>query len=126
MLYPTLTELTKDEYNRYELTLATARCARLVTDEYVKQRENAEKAQTGNKETDKPINTLISKELRDEKAVRTAIRRIHDGEYTIVRRPEGYFESLKKEEEPVYEEPIDFKKMFAEEDDADDAADSDD
>ena len=126
MLYPTITELTKDEYNRYELTLATARCARLVTDEYVKQRENAEKAQTGNKETDKPINTLISKELRDEKAVRTAIRRIHDGEYTIVRRPEGYFESLKKEEEPVYEEPIDFKKMFAEEDDADDAADSDD
>lgn len=126
MLYPTITELTKDEYNRYELTLATARCARLVTDEYVKQRENAEKAQTGNKETDKPINTLISKELRDEKAVRTAIRRIHDGEYTIVRRPEGYFESLKKEEEPVYEEPIDFKKMFAEEDDADDAADSED
>lgn len=126
MLYPTITELTKGEYNRYELTLATARCARLVTDEYVKQREDAEKAQTGNKETDKPINTLISKELRDEKAVRTAIRRIHDGEYTIVRRPEGYFESLKKEEEPVYEEPIDFKKMFAEEDDAEDAADSND
>ena len=117
MLYPTITELTKGEYNRYELTLATARCARLVTDEYVKQREDAEKAQTGNKETDKPINTLISKELRDEKAVRTAIRRIHDGEYTIVRRPEGYFESLKKEEEPVYEEPIDFKKIFAEDDD---------
>ena len=125
MLYPTITELTKGEYNRYELTLATARCARLVTDEYVKQREDAEKAQTGNKETDKPINTLISKELRDEKAVRTAIRRIHDGEYTIVRRPEGYFESLKKEEEPVYEEPIDFKKMFAEEDEAEEAADSD-
>lgn len=117
MLYPTINDLTKGEFNRYELSLATARCARLVTDEYVKQREDAEKSQTGNKETDKPINTLISKELRDEKAVKTAIRRIHDGEYVIVRRPEGYFASLKKDEEPVYEEPIDFKKIFAEDDD---------
>ena len=120
MLYPTINELTKGDYNRYELSLATARCARLVTDEYVKQREAAEKSQTGNKETDKPINTLINKELRDEKAVRTAIRRIHDGEYVIVRRPEGYFASLKKEEEPAYEEPIDFKKIFAESDEGDD------
>lgn len=117
MLYPTINDLTKGEFNRYELSLATARCARLVTDEYVKQREDAEKSQTGNKETDKPINMLISKELRDEKAVKTAIRRIHDGEYVIVRRPEGYFASLKKDEEPVYEEPIDFKKIFAEDDD---------
>jgi DNA-directed RNA polymerase subunit K/omega len=80
MLYPTIGELTKGDFNRYELSLATARCARLVTDEYVKQREDAEKSQTGNKETDKPVNTLINKELRDEKAVKTAIRRLHDGE----------------------------------------------
>lgn len=119
MLYPTINELTKGDFNRYELSLATARCARIVTDEYVKQREDAEKSQTGNKETDRPINTLINKELRDEKAVKTAIRRIHDGEYVIVRRPEGYFASIKKEEEPVYEEPIDFKKMFAEGDEDD-------
>ena len=117
MLYPTINELTKGEFNRYELSLATARCARLVTDEYVKQREEAEKSQTGNKETDKPINTLISKELRDEKAVKTAIRRLHDGEYVIVRRPEGYFASLKKEEESAPEEVVDFKKLFAEDDD---------
>lgn len=120
MLYPTINDLTKGDFNRYELSLATARCARIVTDEYVKQREDAEKSQTGNKETDKPINTLISKELRDEKAVKTAIRRIHDGEYVIVRRPEGYFESLKKEEKSVCEAPIDFKKIFAESDDEDD------
>ena len=116
MLYPTIGELTKGDFNRYELSLATARCARMVTDEYVKQRESAEKSQTGNKETDKPINTLINKELRDEKAVKTAIRRIHDGEYVIVRRPEGYFESLREEEETVEEAPIDFKKMFSEPD----------
>jgi len=118
MLYPTIGELTKGDFNRYELSLATARCARIVTDEYVKQREDAEKAQTGNKETDKPINTLINKELRDEKAVKTAIRRIHDGEYVIVRRPEGYFENLKAESEAEdeAEAPIDFKKMFSEPD----------
>ena len=115
MLYPTINELTKGEFNRYELSLATARCARIVTDEYSKQREEAEKAQTGNKETDRPINSMINKELRDEKAVRTAIKRIHDGEYVIVRRPEGYvFETEKKEEK--IEEPIDFRAMFAEKD----------
>ncbi len=115
MLYPTINELTKGDFNRYELSLATARCARIVTDEYVKQREDAEKSQTGNKETDKPINTLINKELRDEKAVKTAIRRIHDGEYEIVRRPEGYVRPAKPVEE-THEEPIDFKKMFTEDD----------
>ena len=115
MLYPTIGELTKGEFNRYELSLATARCARMVTDEYVKQREEAEKAQTGNKETDKPINTLINKELRDEKAVKTAIRRIHDGEYEIVRRPEGYVRKTVEEEKPE-EEPVDLKKIFAEDD----------
>ncbi len=120
MLYPTIGELTKGDFNRYELSLATARCARLVTDEYVKQREDAEKSQTGNKETDKPINTLINKELRDEKAVKTAIRRIHDGEYVIVRRPEGYFESIKTEEEPVVTEDVDLKKLFASDDELDD------
>ena len=115
MLYPTIKDLTKGEFNRYELSLATARCARIVTDEYVKQRENAEKAQTGNKETDKPINTLINKELRDEKAVKTAIKRIHEGDYEIVRRPEGYVPVVEESEKP-YEEPIDFKKLFAEKD----------
>lgn len=114
MLYPTINDLTKGEFNRYELSLATARCARIVTDEYVKQREEAEKSQTGNKETDRPINTMISKELRDEKAVKTAIKRLHEGEYVIVRRPEGYVSVTEKEEA---EEPIDLKKIFAEADD---------
>lgn len=120
MLYPTINDLTKGQYNRYELSLATAKCARIVTDEYVKQREDAEKSQTGNKETDRPINTLINKELRDEKAVKTAIKRIHEGEYLIVRRPEGYVPETAKIEEPA-PEPIDLKKIFAEADDAEDA-----
>ena len=83
MLHPTIEELTKGEYNRYELALATAKCARLITNEYVRQHDAAEKAQTGNKETDRPINTMIDKELRDEKAVHVAVNRLYAGEYVI-------------------------------------------
>lgn len=85
MLYPTISELTKDEFNRYELALATAKCARLITNEYVKQREAAEKAATGNKEADRNLINMINKEYRDEKAVKNAITRINSGEYKIVR-----------------------------------------
>ena len=83
MLYPTIDELTKGKYNRYELALATAKCARLITDEYVRQHDAAEKSITGNKETDRPLNTMIDRELRDEKAVRVAIGRLYSGEYSI-------------------------------------------
>ena len=83
MLHPTIEELTKGEYNRYELALATAKCARLITDEYVRQHDAAEKSITGNKETDRPINTMIDKELRDEKAVHVAVNRLYEGEYVI-------------------------------------------
>ena len=84
MIYPTFSELTKDQFNRYQLAVATAKCARIITDEYVKQRENAEKSLTGNKDTDKPLQTMIDKELKDEKAVKIAINRIHSGEYSII------------------------------------------
>jgi DNA-directed RNA polymerase subunit K/omega len=87
MIYPTIPELTKGgEYNRYEIALATAKCARMITNEYTRQRVEAERQMTGNKETDKPLNTMIDKEVRDEKAVKLAIGRIHKGEYTIVHK----------------------------------------
>jgi len=86
MIYPTIAELTKDEFNRYELALATAKCARIITDEYVKQREAAELASTGNKEADRNLINSINKEYRDEKAVKNAINRIHKGEYILVRK----------------------------------------
>lgn len=83
MITPTLEELqTEGKYNRYELVIATAKCARIVTDEYVKQREHAEKL-VANKETDKSIAALINQDYRDEKAVRIAINRLHSKEYTI-------------------------------------------
>ena len=87
MIYPTIKELTKGgEYNRYEIALATAKCARMITNEYTRQRVEAERQMTGNKETDKPLNTMIDKEVRDEKAVKLAIGRIHKGDYTIVHK----------------------------------------
>ena len=89
MIYPTITELTKDEFNRYELALATAKCARVITDEYVRQREEAERSSTGNKEADRNLISSINKEYRDEKAVKNAITRINSGEYKIVRVEES-------------------------------------
>ena len=104
MLYPTISELTKDEFNRYELALATAKCARMITDEYVKQRELAEKAATGNKDADRNLINMINKEYRDEKAVKNAITRIHNGEYKMVRKEETEIEAVAETEEAVTEE----------------------
>ncbi len=83
MIFPTINDLSQDKYNRYEIALAAAKCARLVTNEYVHQRTEAEASQTGNKETDKPLQSLIDKDLRDEKAVKIAVGRLYNHEYVI-------------------------------------------
>ncbi|MBR2906866.1 MAG: hypothetical protein IKC26_02320 [Clostridia bacterium] len=110
MLYPTINDLTKGEYNRYELALATAKCARIVTSEYTRQREAAERSMTGNKDTDRPLISMIDAEYRDEKAVKTAVTRLSDGQYKIVRMTP---EEMAEEEarlaalavsEPIYSE----------------------
>ena len=103
MLYPTISELTKDEFNRYELALATAKCARLITDEYVRQREAAEKSATGNKEADRNLINMINKEYRDEKAVKNAITRISSGEYQIVHVEETETEETEEAAEETAE-----------------------
>ena len=88
MLYPTIDELTQGKYNRYQLALATAKCARLITDEYVYQHEMAEKTLAGNKESERALTSMIDRELRDEKAVKVAINRIHRGEFCIAENAE--------------------------------------
>ena len=103
MIHPTFSELTKDKFNRYQLAIATAKCARIVTDEYVKQRENAEKAVAGGKESDKAILNMIDKELKDEKAVKIAINRIHKGEYKIVEQVPEVEETAEEATEEVAE-----------------------
>ncbi len=83
MIYPSVEELSQDgKFNRYMLCIATAKCARLVTDEYVHQREQAEKL-IANKETDKSLASMIKRDIRDEKAVKNALNRIRQGEYRI-------------------------------------------
>ena len=101
MLHPTIDELTKNEFNRYELTLATAKCARILTDEYTKQREEAENAMTGNKETDRSLFNNIDKDLKDEKAIKNAITRFHDGRYEIYREEKVEVEDEAEAEETV-------------------------
>ncbi len=87
MIYPSIAELTKDgQINRYTLVVATAKAARIITDEYVKQREYAEKVTMNNKDSEKTkqIANLIRKEYRDEKAVKNAINGLHNGEFRIL------------------------------------------
>ena len=44
MINPSIDQLTKGgQFNRYALVIATAKCAKVVTDDYVAQRERAEK-----------------------------------------------------------------------------------
>lgn len=113
MLYPTIDELTKGEFNRYELALATAKCARIITDEYVSQHEAATRSLTGNKETDRPLNTMIDRELRDEKAVKVAIGRLHAGRFEI--SLDGPFADEETVEETVEETAEEAVEAAAEE-----------
>ena len=99
MIYPTISDLTKDNYNRYQLAIATAKCARLITDEYVKQRTAAESALTGSKESGSSIASLIDPALANEKAVKNAITSIHNGTYSIVDAPEAVEEETAIEED---------------------------
>ena len=75
-----------EKYNRYALVVASAKCARIITDEYVLQREHAEKLAASNKDTEKknPYYQQIPKEYRDEKAVKTAISGLYKGDFKII------------------------------------------
>ena len=78
MIKPSIAELTKGNFNRYELVIGAAKCARRVTDEYVEQRARADRM-IANRETEKPLAALIDSEYRDQKAVKIAINRLADG-----------------------------------------------
>ena len=94
MIYPTIQKLTNDyQFNRYQLAIATAKCARIITDEYSTQRKNAEKQLTGNKDIDRPMmEHAVNADYRDRKAVKIAIEKIHDGEYVIRKKEEAVAE----------------------------------
>ena len=84
MIKPSIEELTSTGLNRYEVVVATAKCARILTDEYCEKRAIAEKL-IANKETDKSLAALLKDELSDERAVTSAVRRIYEGEFEITK-----------------------------------------
>lgn len=83
MLHPTIAELTKGEINRYELAIATAKCARTLNNDYIAQKELADKAAAAGKDAEFVV--TVDQTLADVKPVRVAIDRIYAGEYRIVR-----------------------------------------
>ena len=87
MIYPTIDELTHGDFNRYELVIGVAKCARIVTDEYVAMRAKAQKM-IDNRETDKSLASLIDPEYKDQKAVKIAIAKIERGEFKLARTEE--------------------------------------
>ena len=90
MVEPSITDLTKGEFDRYTLAIATAKCARIITDEYVYQRREAEKQLTGNKDVDRPMmESAVNPDYRDRKAVKIAIDKIDSGEYVMFEATES-------------------------------------
>lgn len=110
MLYPSIQELLKvtsneegEKLNKYSLVMATAKCARIITNQYIAERKEAEK-KVANKETDKDVSSLINKDYRDEKAVRNALHEMKNGEFEIyLPGEEGYESSIVVVED--YKEP---------------------
>ncbi|MBR7100839.1 MAG: DNA-directed RNA polymerase subunit omega [Clostridia bacterium] len=102
MIYPSIQDLLKlspdkdgnDRLNKYMLVMATAKCARVITNEYLKDRKKAEKL-IAEKKTEKDIASLLKKEYRDEKAVKNAVKELNEGEFKLYfPGDEGYEDSL--------------------------------
>ena len=68
--------------NRYELVIATAKCARMITDDFIPQKELEERVE--GRDLDKPIPVLVSDEFKDEKPVQSAVDLLTGGEFRIV------------------------------------------
>ena len=109
MLYPSIQELLKvtekdgkERFNKYSITMATAKCARVITNEYAEQSYYATKK--------KDSDVVVKKEYKDEKSVKNALREMKDGEFEVyLPGEEGYETSMveiknyvEPKEEPVY------------------------
>lgn len=85
MIHPSIAELTSNNnVNRYTLVVATAKCARIITEEYVKQREYAEKLALKDGDKKNAVTNMIGKDYRDEKAVKLAINGLYDGDFKLI------------------------------------------
>ncbi len=80
MLRPTVAELTNDKVNRYSLVIATAKCARHVTElNYNRAEEAKQRAES----VSMPIHDYGAT-LNEEKAVSVAVNKLATGEYKII------------------------------------------
>ncbi len=82
MIHPTIETLAHGELNRYEVVLGVAKCARIVTDEYVEMRAKAQKL-IENHMTEKSLSALIDPEYKDQKAVKIAIAKLESGRFSL-------------------------------------------
>ncbi|MBR2634408.1 MAG: hypothetical protein IKD31_02380 [Clostridia bacterium] len=76
MIYPSISELSDEGVNRYMLSIATAKCARKITD------ERLEKTQ-GIAEGKEEKFASAKKTIVGEKPVKEAIEKLYTREYTI-------------------------------------------
>ena len=113
MLYPSIQELLKatekdgkERLNKYSITMVTAKCARVITNEYAEQSYYANKK--NGKDQDGSV--VVKKEYKDEKSVKNALREMKEGEFEVyLPGEEGYETSMveiknyvEPKEEPVY------------------------
>ena len=87
MIYPTVDQISGGKLNRYEVVVGVAKCARIVTDDYVEMKAKAQKM-IENHETDKSVAALIDPVYRDQKAVKIALAKILDGDFEMHRPKE--------------------------------------
>jgi len=89
MIYPSIAELSDQGVNRYMLSIATAKCARKITEE-------AAANQTPDAAKDDKYNQ--KKSSSDGKPVRKAIEKLYTREYRV------FLDGVTAEEEPPVEE----------------------
>ena len=68
MINPTIGQLIdkNEDINRYALAVATAKTARIITEEYVKQKDYAEKMAARDSDRKNLYTSIIKKEYRDD------------------------------------------------------------
>ena len=82
MLYPSIQQITNGQFNRYCLVIATAKCARHITDKMLEEREYAEK----HKDLEfLPRESFAEFEVR--KPVSIAVHKLADGDYSVTEAP---------------------------------------
>ena len=87
MIFPSIEQLTKDIYNRYELVIATAKVARVITDKLNEKKEEMEKTINIKESSSIDKAPPVQKEIKDfpeEKPVKSAIQKIFEGEFLII------------------------------------------